>query len=73
MNTNKDDGQFDNKQSAIEHLMKYNPSCAQAILDCYLHTDKEDNLVLNFHVFRAENEMALFKATRESEREGASK
>ena len=71
-------GQFeeaakDKKVTAIEHLMKYNPICAQAILDNYLHTDKEDNLVLNFHIFKEdeENEMALFEVTREVELQDA--
>ena len=54
--------------TAIEYLMKYNPSCSKAILDNCLSRQQDDLLILDFHVFGHEqknhddNEMKLFQS-----------
>ena len=56
--------------TAIEYLMKYNPSCSRAILDNCLSRQQDDLLILDFHVFENEqedhnandNEMKLFQS-----------
>ena len=54
--------------TATEHLMKYNEACAKAILDNHINSDREDNLIIDFHMFENDgNEMALFEAARDNE------
>ena len=58
--------------TAIEHLMKYNLPCVKAILDSQMCNDRENNLVLDFHVFEGDekNEMSLFEAAKNNEISG---
>ena len=42
--------------TAIQHLMKYNVDCANAILDDSLAKEKEEDLIFDFKVFKHENE-----------------